>query len=113
MMRQFGSQSSCRIFRFSLSGVHDMTTQDILAKVASGEIKPDEATRLIEALRGNGKPNSLTYKVSGKGAVSVYGMGRFPVTLYAEQWERLDGADERKRRGEFIKTNANQLTRKG
>ena len=41
-------------------------------------------------LKGNGKGNAkLTYKVSGKGAVSVYGMGRFPVTLYAEQWERL------------------------
>lgn len=32
---------------------------------------------------------SLSLKVSEKGAVSVYGMGRFPVTHYAEQWERL------------------------
>lgn len=31
----------------------------------------------------------LSYKVSEKGAVSVYGMGRFPVTLYKEQWVRL------------------------
>ena len=31
----------------------------------------------------------LTLKVSAKGAVSVYGLGRFPVTLYKEQWERL------------------------
>ena len=31
----------------------------------------------------------LTLKVSGKGALSVYGLGRFPVTLYREQWERL------------------------
>ncbi len=90
-----------------------MNTQDILAKVAAGDIKPDEASRLIEALRGNGKAGTqLTYKVSGKGALSVYGMGRFPVTLYAEQWERLDSADERKRRAEFIKSNAPQLTRK-
>jgi hypothetical protein len=28
-------------------------------------------------------------KVSEKGAVSVYGLGRFPVTLYKEQWEKL------------------------
>ena len=41
-----------------------------------------------------------------------YGMGRFPVTLYAEQWERLDSDAERKRRAEFIKTNAKELTRK-
>jgi hypothetical protein len=31
----------------------------------------------------------LRLKVSGKGAVSVYGLGRFPVTLYQEQWMRL------------------------
>ena len=89
-----------------------MTTQDILAKVASGEIKPDEASKLIEALKGNGKANGLTYKVSAKGALSVYGMGRFPVTLYVEQWERLDSVEERKRRDDFITANAKQLTRK-
>ena len=31
----------------------------------------------------------LNYKVSQKGAVSVYGLGRFPVTLYKEQWDKL------------------------
>ena len=31
----------------------------------------------------------LTLRVSAKGGVSVYGLGRFPVTLYKEQWERL------------------------
>lgn len=37
----------------------------------------------------------LSIKVSQKGAVSVYGLGRFPVTLYKEQWGRLlDMADE-------------------
>ena len=90
-----------------------MTTQEILAKVASGDIQPSEAATLIEALKGNGKANGqLTYKVSPKGAMSVYGMGRFPVTLYAEQWERLDTDEERKRRAEFIKANGKQLTRK-
>jgi len=89
-----------------------MTTQDILAKVASGEIQPNEAAKLISALNGNGKGNQVTYKVSEKGALSVYGMGRFPVTLYAEQWERLDSETERKRRAEFIKANAKTLTRK-
>ena len=90
-----------------------MTTQDVLAKVASGEIKPEEASKLIAAINGNGKGHGkLTYKVSAKGAVSVYGMGRFPVTLYVEQWERLDCDEERKRRQEFIKANASKLTRK-
>jgi len=31
----------------------------------------------------------VTMKVSEKGALSVYGLGRFPVTLYKEQWQRL------------------------
>jgi len=31
----------------------------------------------------------LSLRVSEKGAVSVYGLGRFPVTLYKEQWEKL------------------------
>lgn len=35
------------------------------------------------------KSSGLTFKVSEKGAVSVYGLGRFPVTLYAEQWKKL------------------------
>ncbi len=36
-------------------------------------------------------PGGLSLKVSEKGAVSLYGMGRFPVTLYKEQWLRLLG----------------------
>jgi hypothetical protein len=35
------------------------------------------------------KAGGLEFKVSEKGAVSVYGLGRFPVTLYYEQWVRL------------------------
>ena len=33
----------------------------------------------------------MTLKVSPKGALSVYGLGRFPVTLYKEQWRRILG----------------------
>src|SRR5882724_5602937 len=35
------------------------------------------------------KPKALTLKVSEKGAISVYGLGRFPITLYRGQMERL------------------------
>jgi hypothetical protein len=41
-----------------------------------------------EALKKPGR-GKLSMKVSEKGALSVYGMGRFPVTLYKEQWLRL------------------------
>jgi hypothetical protein len=37
---------------------------------------------------------TMSFKVGEKGGVSVYGLGRFPVTLYYEQWNRLLGAAE-------------------
>ena len=50
---------------------------------------------------------SLEFRVSEKGAVSVYGLGRFPVTLYYEQWIRLLGqADELKA---FLEDNKSKL----
>jgi hypothetical protein len=49
----------------------------------------------------------ITYKVSQKGAVSVYGLGRFPVTLYKEQWERLLGSADQLRA--FIADNVEKL----
>lgn len=53
----------------------------------------------------------LSLKVSQKGAVSLYGLGRFPVTLYKEQWERvLAMADEIR---EFLAENDSQLKKKG
>ena len=52
----------------------------------------------------------LTFKVSAKGAVSVYGMGRFPVTLYKEQWLRLFERTEDIRA--FIKENESSLATK-
>jgi hypothetical protein len=48
-----------------------------------------------EALKQKRTPGAVQLKVSQKGAVSLYGLGRFPVTLYKEQWERvLAMADE-------------------
>jgi hypothetical protein len=41
-----------------------------------------------EALK-KGASSNIRMKVSEKGAVSIYGMGRFPVTLYKEQWLKL------------------------
>jgi hypothetical protein len=49
----------------------------------------------------------LDFKVSEKGAVSVYGLGRFPVTLYYEQWIRLLGETEALR--EFMESNKSNL----
>lgn len=52
----------------------------------------------------------LSMKVSEKGALSIYGMGRFPVTLYKEQWIKLLGISESIK--EFIKENESRLKTK-
>ncbi len=64
-----------------------MRRKEILAKVAAGELTPEEADRLLAEL--DSESAVLTCKVSPKGAVSVYGLQRMPVTLYADQWHRL------------------------
>lgn len=53
----------------------------------------------------------LRLKVSEKGALSVYGLGRFPVTLYKEQWQRLLAQAETI--GQFIRENDSALKAKG
>ena len=56
------------------------------------------------------RPGQLRLKVSEKGGLSIYGLGRFPVTLYKEQWVRLlDHGDEIKL---FLKENDQLLKAK-
>ncbi len=63
-----------------------------------------------EALKKRSE-KGLSLKVSQKGGVSVYGLGRFPVTLYKEQWEKLlDMSDDIRT---FIQENESQLKTKG
>ena len=63
-----------------------------------------------EALKKRSE-KGLSLKVSQKGGVSVYGLGRFPVTLYKEQWEKLlDISDDIRA---FIQENEAQLKTKG
>lgn len=53
------------------------------------------------------KSEALQFKVADKGGVSVYGLGRFPVTLYYEQWNRLlDAADQLRT---FLEENKGKL----
>ena len=68
-------------------------------------LKAENAALKARATRG------VSIKVSEKGGVSVYGLGRFPVTLYKEQWTRLlDMADDIRA---FIKDNDSKLKAKG
>jgi hypothetical protein len=58
----------------------------------------------------NPTAGTLSMKVSEKGALSIYGMGRFPVTLYKEQWLKLLGITEEIKK--FISENEDRLKTK-
>lgn len=60
-----------------------------------------------EALKQTRRGNPVSIKVSEKGAVSVYGLGRFPVTLYQEQWQKLLAMSDEIRT--FIEENRSKL----
>ena len=77
---------------------------------------PEEMQAEIARLRAENeslkKParGQLSLRVSEKGALSVYGMGRFPVTLYREQWEKLLSMSDQIQ--QFIKDNDQLLKKK-
>jgi hypothetical protein len=69
--------------------------EELKARVAELEKKTQRRT------------GELDFKVGEKGGVSVYGLGRFPVTLYYEQWNKLLDAAPRLR--EFLEENKSRL----
>jgi hypothetical protein len=72
------------------------TKEELLAKIAELEKKAEGR-----------KKGALEFRVGEKGGVSVYGLGRFPVTLYYEQWIRL--LDVSKDLREFLEENKHRL----
>lgn len=96
----------------------DMTVEQALHLVASGKVTMEaylewDAIRVkaIRAQASSAGGGQVRCKVSEKGALSLYGLQRLPVTLYAEQWERLLSDANRTMVPEFIKSNPS-LSRK-
>ena len=81
-----------------------MSNQDPKAMAEELERLKAENEQLKSKRKSSGE---IYFKVSQKGALSVYGLGRFPVTLYKEQWERLLARLEDLNK--FIKDNESQL----
>lgn len=73
-----------------------MSVTQVLEALKAGTISIEEAGKLLPDNAGPAR--ALSCKVSEKGAISVYGLqARFPVTLYADQWNKLfDFADSLK-----------------
>jgi len=78
------------------------TEEDLKAEIE--RLKAENET-LKKPARGQ-----MFLKVSEKGALSVYGLGRFPVTLYREQWDKLLGLADQIH--QFIQENDHQLKKK-
>lgn len=72
------------------------TKEELMARIAE-----------LEKSQGTRKRGSLEFRVGEKGGVSVYGLGRFPVTLYYEQWIRLLDSSDGLR--EFLEENKSRL----
>lgn len=81
-----------------------MTAEQMLAMIA--KLQADNAA--LAAAKPAAR--SITMKVAEKGGLSVYGLGRFPVSLYRSQWERLLAPDMVAEINAFIAANAALLT---
>ena len=79
-----------------------MSEEDVKAELA----RLKEENERLKARQGR----AVSLKVSDKGGLSVYGLGRFPVTLYKEQWTKLlDMAEDIRA---FLKENDSRLKSK-
>ena len=74
----------------------DPSKEDLMARIAE-----------LEKKLGAKQSGKLEFKVGDKGGVSVYGLGRFPVTLYYEQWNKLLDASQELRA--FLEANKSHL----
>src|SRR5262250_351471 len=88
-----------------------------IAVTQNGDLMSDEDLKAeLERLRKEneslkkGAAKGISMKVSEKGGLSVYGLGRFPITLYKEQWTKLlDLSDEIR---QFLTTHDAELKAK-
>jgi hypothetical protein len=71
-------------------GVADFAARKIGKTMSDEDLQTElERLRNENAMLKKGAASGIRMKVSEKGGVSIYGMGRFPITLYKEQWLKL------------------------
>jgi hypothetical protein len=90
----------------------DIATVEVLERWnAMSDLSYEELKAKLVELQKNlpaaGDGGALHFKIAAKGGVSAYGLGRYPVTLYYEQWQRLLGGAEPLRA--FLEANKGAL----
>jgi hypothetical protein len=100
----YAIKSRFTVLNFACCGAETMVDEN-------NPLTPEQMAARIAELEGRlAKGSALSFKVSEKGAVSVYGLGRFPVTLYFEQWNKLLAHIDDLRA--FMEANKSKLTLK-
>jgi hypothetical protein len=84
--------------------LHDLTVAQDPIQAELARLRAENAA--LREAKANGR--AISMKVTEKGGLSVYGLGRFPVTLYRGQWERL--LAQAPAILEFIQANAGKLS---
>ena len=109
---QQGKISKVQLIEFASSRQTD--TAPLLKMMVDGSLTMPEVSAIISSQQAlaatpTRQPGALHFKVSDKGAVSVYGLqARFPVTLYGDQWKRL--LAHREQLEGFMETNKSKLS---
>lgn len=86
--------------------------------IDTSKMTTEELRQALEAIQAennalkHNKARGVTFRVSDKGALSVYGLGRFPVTLYASQWDIFLGEDNIKALRAFFEANRDKMKEK-
>ena len=87
-----------KVIMLTEAQVNALTVRKDILQAIAGELTVDgkvykceltQGVTRLDAIENPAKGNGMYCKVSPKGALSVYGLQQFPVTLYAEQWERI------------------------
>lgn len=85
----------------------ELILNEVVMSEPSYEELKAKLAQLEKEVETKKRSGDLIFKVGEKGGVSVYGLGRFPVTLYYEQWNRLLGAANDIR--QFLEENKSKL----
>jgi putative heme degradation protein len=89
-----------------------ITREQALKMFQDKKISMEVVSAFLEDAEKAKGANGLYCKVREKGAISVYGLQRMPVTLYVEQWDRLFSPEFQELHKQFVTENTNRLARK-
>ena len=80
--------------------------RDILQQVASGDVKPEDADKLLRARQ------PPRFVVKGNGSIALYNLHRYPIILYVDQWEKIERLMKLDIFSKFVDRNSDKIARR-